>query len=341
MSTLVINDTRIDRHHGCNAVMSTIDLLLRRNGLGPVQYWPAHLDLACVPEFHEALGAARLVVINGEGTIHHDRPAGRRILEVGKLARSADVPAALINTGWEANGSEFIELLQHFDLVSARESCSASRMREGGASVHIVPDLSFWYVRKHISSISPQTRSGIGFTDNVDRLKALTLEQIRRFCGGETISICYADPGVAGWMRFIRDGVSLWEDSRRPLQLSSLLRLRHRLWQHSCKDTHSFSERISELELLVSGRFHACTFALATGTPIIAHSSNTGKIEALFSDIGLEPWRCNQALGPTEVFDAGARYWSKIERAALDDYLEGAVKAIELLFYDLAALASK
>ena len=32
-------------------------------------------------------------------------------------------------------------------------------------------------------------RSGIGFTDNVDRVKSLTLEKLRRQCDGQTVNI--------------------------------------------------------------------------------------------------------------------------------------------------------
>ena len=111
MSVLVINDTRVDMHHGCYAVMATIGELLERQALGPSFYWPAHAEWRNNPDFEAVLAKAKLVVINGEGTIHHDRPAGRRLLEAGKKANDVNVPVALINTGWEGNGLDLQAML--------------------------------------------------------------------------------------------------------------------------------------------------------------------------------------------------------------------------------------
>lgn len=341
MSILVLNDTRVDRHHGCYAVMAAIGALLERNALGPVRYWPAHTEWRGSAEFDAALAAARLVVINGEGTIHHDRPAGRRLLEAGARARDTGVPVALINTGWEANGPDFVAMLDHFDLLAARDSRSAARMAEGGAEVRVVPDLSLWHARANMPQTVAGTRAGIGFTDNVDRFKSLALERLRRACGGETLVIGHGTAGFGGWAGFLREGIGLREDIRHPARLAGLVALRHRLWRAGLPATDAFLARIARLELLVSGRFHACTLALATGTPVIAQSSNTGKIAALFHDAGLDQWRGEVTLDRVSVQEARARRWSEAERAALDAYLAGAVTAAEGLFVDLARLVAR
>jgi hypothetical protein len=340
-SVLVINDTRVDQHNGCSSVMGAIAALLERNGLGPVFYWPAHAELRGVAKFDAALRAAKLVVINGEGTIHHDRSAGRRLLEAGRLARQSGVPVALINAAWEGNGTEFTRMLKHFDLLAARDSRSAMFMAEGGAEVRVVPDLSLWHAQAQAPRPVATARAGIGFTDNVDRFKSLELERLRRACGGETLSIGHGSAGVGGWARFLRAGVAIREDCRSPMRLAALLQLRHRLWRRGSADTGLFMARIASLELLVSGRFHACTLAFANGTPVVAQSSNTGKISALFHDAGLEPWRGNLTLGPAAVQGARARGWSEAERAALAAYLSRALTAAEELFFDLARLAGR
>jgi len=131
-----MNDTRGDRHHGCQAVMSAICSLMERNGMRATHFWPAHADWRNDSGFDAALGSARLAIINGEGTIHHDRPAGRRLLEAGMKAHAAGVPVALINTGWEANDIQLAEMLTWFNLVAARDSRSARQMRAAGAEAY-------------------------------------------------------------------------------------------------------------------------------------------------------------------------------------------------------------
>lgn len=338
---LILNDTRADRHHGCYAVMSAICALLERNGMCAAHFWPAHADWRGSPEFDRALAQVRLVVVNGEGTIHHDRPAGRNLLEVGARARAHGVPVALINTGWEANGPDMVAHLGDFDLVSVRDSCSAERMTLSGAKVRVVPDLSIWHLTNQASGEVVFPRAGIGFTDNVDRYKTLKLARLCRDCKGTPVSICYSNNRLSGWARFLRDGIAMRQDPAHPARLAAMLRARHELWRRSSNDPNLFIDQVAHLKLLVSGRFHACTIALATGTPVIAQSSNTGKIAALFKDAGIEEWRAVVNLDTQAVSDACARGWSKSERENISAYLANATQAAEALFSDLADLAAR
>lgn len=340
MKVVVLNDTSCDMHHGCHSVMLAIHDLLSRQGFETISYWAAHKNWLLEPRFCDAVRSAKLLIINGEGTIHHERLSGRLLLEAGVYAKSIGVPVALINTGWEANGPGFSSLLDNFDLLAARDSRSAKRMAAGGANVRCVPDLSIWYARNHAPSNLRGLRAGVGLTDNVDRFKSLALEHLRQSYGAETLAITYGKAGLLGWAGYVRRGIALREDLRNPVRLANLILQRHRQWRAGDTQTNAFIERIAALELLVSGRFHACTFALATGTPVIAQSSNTGKIAALFHDAGLENWRGEVPMTRESLERALERGWSASERTSLDTYLCNAVKATEDLFVELAELAA-
>lgn len=329
---LVVNDTRVDRHHGCARVMQALFALMARHAMAPVLAWPAHVEWRGNPAFAAALGRARLVIVNGEGTIHHDRAAGLRLLEIGAAARELGIPAALINCGWEANGARAAALLADFALVCARDSESAAQMRDGAPNVTVVPDLSLYLPMPDAAA----SRTGIGFTDNVDRLGALALEAARKACGGTTVSI----HRPAAWARFLRGGLALREDLGHPARLASLLALRHRLWRASQEDTDAFIRGLGTLSLLVSGRFHACTLALAAGTPFIATASNTGKIAHLIADASLEPWRAQAELTPAAIRLAADAGFSPSERAARLEYLNAARTSADALFAELRKLAS-
>jgi len=315
--------------------MMAIESLMGRHGLKPIAFWPAHTEWREAPEFHRALDCAHLVIINGEGTIHHDRPAGRRLLELGVLAKSAQVPAALINVGWESNGVDQTTMLKDFTLLSARDTRSAKAMRKGGETVRVVPDLSL------VSPIEPArsaTRSGIYFSDNVERFKALDLERCRRACGGKTVAITY--PGEHSYSKFLRQGLSLREDFRRPFIAYNLLLLRHRLWCHATHDRAEFLNTLSKLRLLVSGRFHASTLALRAGTPFVTQASNTSKIAAFIEDAGLARWRTNITLDRECILNAAWRGWERYEIEAARDYLASAQSAADGLFRDLRELVT-
>ncbi len=315
--------------------MQAIEALLDRHGMRAIAYWPAHADWRHSAEFALALGKARLVLINGEGTIHHNRPAGRRLLEIGAEAKARGIPAALINAGWEANDFSLAAKLDDFALVAARDSISASGMGIGRRNVRIVPDLSLC---APVLGAEPARSGSIGFTDNVDRLKAVLLDRCRKACSGATVAIVYGNRGPAGYLRFLRQGLGLRQDFRLPGQAMAILRLRHRLWHYGTSDTLAFLDDLAGLDLLVSGRFHACTLALATNTPFVAQSSNTGKIANLIADVGLASWRLNMPLEPDAIRDAAARGWSQEETEARSNYLATARDLANSLFRDLRQL---
>jgi hypothetical protein len=328
---MVANDTRVDRHHGCTAVMTVLERLLESRGMTVAGRLPAHADWKKDPDFTRKLASVRLLVVNGEGTIHHDSPAGRRLLELGAAAREAGVQVALINTGWEANGPELTAMLADFDLVAARDTASAARMRAGASSVRVVPDLSL--------CIDPPPhgigRCGIGITDNVDRLKALQLGRLRRKVGGRWVSIHQ----TTQWPAFLRGGLSLRADLRDPRRTANILAQRHGIWKVSHDDLAQFVENLAGLELLIAGRFHACTLALVSGTPFVAQASNTGKIAALISDAGLDSIRASLPETPADYEEMLGAGWSAAETDARCAYLDFARSGAASLALDLRALA--
>jgi polysaccharide pyruvyl transferase WcaK-like protein len=331
----ILNDTRVDRHHGCERVMGAIETLVARHGMQVVGSCPAHADWRQQPQFLKALETARLVIVNGEGTLHHDRPAARRLLEIGAYARAAGVPAVLLNAGWEANGPELLALLRDFALVCLRDSASAEAVRTGGHAGRVVPDLSLYGPAPQAAA---PTRERIVFTDSVDRFKAVDLERCRREVGGDTLSIVFPPPGAAGYLRFLRQGFAA-RDALRPAQFLRIVRLRQRLCRNSFTRTEPFLSALGRYRLLVSGRFHACTLALITGTPFVSVPSNTGKIGTLVADAGLAPWRASTTLDARSIAQASAAGWSPQEREAIAAHVAAARSGAEQLFRDIRALA--
>jgi polysaccharide pyruvyl transferase WcaK-like protein len=116
------------------------------------------------------------------------------------------------------------------------------------------------------------------------------------------------------------------------------LRARDIQFRVRCPDPASFIEQIARLELLVSGRFHACTLSLGARTPFVAVPSNTGKILALVEDVGLQRWRADVRLHAPDINDARLLGWQAGELAAVSDYLAHARSSAESLFADIRAL---
>lgn len=141
MKVLIFNDTS-NYHHGCFKVMEYLikevaskhEILASVRGNIDIVQWP-------VDEFNEA----ELILINGEGTMHHNRPLAIQYLELLREAKRLGKKTALINTVWQSMtlDKELIEVLKD-TYISVREVLSAQELQKSGIDVDIHLDLSYF-----------------------------------------------------------------------------------------------------------------------------------------------------------------------------------------------------
>src|SRR5690606_19116592 len=86
-------------------------------------------------KYAEKLRAADLIVVNGEGSLHHNRHP--EMLEV-----AGKYPSVLVNSVFEAN-DDVAHLLKNFLFISCRESLSAEYIRSFGYDAVVNPDVTF------------------------------------------------------------------------------------------------------------------------------------------------------------------------------------------------------
>lgn len=125
MRVVIYNDTFKDTrpHFGCDLVMSTFKEQLDRVGIELLGTIPMK-DKSCASTL---LPKADLVIVNGEGSFHHNRR--NDIAKVSKM-----FPSILINTVFDDNDVD----LSSFKFISARESRSASNI-----GCEVIPDVIF------------------------------------------------------------------------------------------------------------------------------------------------------------------------------------------------------
>ena len=125
MKVVLYNDcfTGVRPHFGCDLVVSTFREQLNRVGielLGTVSM----RDTSCK---NALLEKADLVIVNGEGSFHHNRR--------NDIARISHLyPSILVNTVFEDNDVD----LSKFKFISARESISAKNI-----GCEVIPDVIF------------------------------------------------------------------------------------------------------------------------------------------------------------------------------------------------------
>ena len=274
MRVALFNDTSGNGHFGCTAVMSTILTQGAKRGFDFVFICPTGRDWR---QYKDEILQKNidLILVNGEGTIHHtDRnERAKALCALGRFANDElSVPSVLINATLFELDEECFKLLHHFTRIFVRETESQKYLASHGIVSEWFPDLSVF--SPHLVNLK-NPRQGILVTDSVKRqvakelrifatLHDLVFEEMvnfktRRFWGH----------------RFIRSLIKI--ESRIPSPNEVISR--------EYQPLSRFFQRICEAELVITGRFHTFMLALAAGTPVFAIDSNTPKISFVARDV--------------------------------------------------------
>jgi len=120
---LIIYNNTMGFHCGSTAVMEYLLATLGREGHQVTGLVP-NVPLTYAP-FQAMLSAPfDALVVNGEGTLHHDTQGARRIAEVMQHVINLGKKVYLVNSLWEANTCVPLALLDALSGVGVREICS-------------------------------------------------------------------------------------------------------------------------------------------------------------------------------------------------------------------------
>jgi polysaccharide pyruvyl transferase WcaK-like protein len=331
LRALVLGDTSAAPHHGCELVMANlrrgladagVDIVLEHTG----KAWQAD------PRVVSALPAVDLLVINGEGTMHHDRPQGYDFVEAAEVAARSKVPAYLVNCTWQQNSPKLAERAQVFRKIHVRESQSAAELAQVNTSSVVTPDLTLatdW-------TISQTARRGWLVTDSTmtDVTREL-LDVSRHLSGARFIPVIASECPKLGWARQVKRTVQKY--AARVLSPLGVLTSYVSL-DYALPSARAFLDEMARCEAMLTGRFHAVCFAILTGTPFLALRSNSSKIESLMRDAGLSPDRIVDRGTSAKSLEARLAecQFSPEEEQLRSQYLQAARSAIRTM---LAAIA--
>ncbi|MCE9589034.1 MAG: polysaccharide pyruvyl transferase family protein [Planctomycetes bacterium] len=168
-------------HPGCSLTVECLTALIRKYGT-LVESVPTP---RAGPENRQEVDFTRaeVVVINGEGTMHHHsaakpRHAAAELQRQAELAKKAGLRVALVNTVIQ----EFDADLSCYDYISTRESLSFAEASARHPRVELVPDACFLHLPR---GFKPSSRNVIvtdSVYDNVSReLQALAAKRGWKF----------------------------------------------------------------------------------------------------------------------------------------------------------------
>jgi polysaccharide pyruvyl transferase WcaK-like protein len=142
MKVIVFNDT--SRYHkGCEKVMEYLHKDLRKCGHEILESVKGNKDK--IDDVQHLFLEADAVIVNGEGTMHHDRPVPHQLLQVLKNAKTLGKKTALVNTVWQSMtlDDEMKDVLRD-TYISVREVMSARELQKDDIHVDINLDLSYF-----------------------------------------------------------------------------------------------------------------------------------------------------------------------------------------------------
>lgn len=286
--------------------------------------------------FLKAMASSDLVLINGEGTLHHGVRHAEHLLQVVDHEARGTTPVALVNAVYQENPRHWRRYLDKTAFISPRDRWSAEELNAitGRPVVH-VPDLSL------SAGAIPAEKDQI----------ILHARTIGDSAVGETrrdlIELARADPD-ATFLPVVSTLKSSKPEYRQPIRAlrEADIRLRtglFRLFNRRsiiCADEPAYVRSLRQSRLHVDGRFHAICFALMTQTPFLALRSNTWKIEALMEEFGLGKHRLVRSQDLEELLRHDSHLSFSAEEAALiADGLASSKQRAARMFDHVASLA--
>ena len=283
----VFNDTTPHRHFGSDAVMAALDANVTGRGARIVYRHPVSKPWRADSTALAAIDHADMVLVNGEGTIHHGTPAAAHLAGLGPHCAARDKPCFVINATIQANTDAIMRDLAAFDGLWVREERSAAEAKRWGIDTGICGDLSFFHSL-------PQYDGG--------RDRGLVLDSADPRTTAEMAKVAAALKADFVAMRHNKRGLKAYR--------KDLLRWRYETGKPTAIIPHiatfqDFGAFLARRRFLVTARFHGMCFAINGRVPFSAVPSNVWKSQAILSDIG---------LGSARLFRAGKRPKALTER---------------------------
>ncbi|MFD0987160.1 polysaccharide pyruvyl transferase family protein [Methyloligella solikamskensis] len=329
LRAVLVNDTAAKGHHGCALVNRQLAELAREAGIGIAHTLPLTASWETIKG-----EAPDLIVVNGEGTLHHDTKGAHAIAALGAKAQAAGPPAFLINTICQDLPPSLGEGLKGYTCVFARDRYSQQSFAEHGMTAGYAPDLTLTY------RAPDRERRGdtLFITDSSMGAETTALFRLSETLPGARFLPLRSRPPEG---RGLLDREALRYRVRTTLARIHPDPVYRARYLEIVEDFDDFIGLLqTEAGFLLAGRFHAVCIALDLGLPFFAVPPNSWKVEALLEEVGLS----HRLLPGAEAFAEKAAGlppsqiapFTKEERAAIARFKQMALSENRAMFQQIA-----
>lgn len=334
----IFNDTSGNNHYGCAAVSYSLHRYLSDAGLTAAKYWPCAFDWRPNEKaIIKQLADVDAIIVNGEGTIHHNnlRPRVAYCTEIARFAAEVlGIPSYLINSSISDLDFKALDDIKRFSKIYVRESRSRHYLETNNIISIVVPDLSFGCLPSYVPHAE---RRGVLVTDSVFSDVSESLEALSREMKYEFSSMSYGYAASKNILKRIYKKLRFQYSQSARTSSCSLRDFPGSIFEHQ-----KWIQKLLTKDFVITGRFHTVTLCLLTETPFIAIPSNTSKIESLLIDVFGSTSRLLAAedlykAKLLDILDSRLRIFSKDEIRNIKSYVCQAENLASTMFRDISS----
>jgi hypothetical protein len=250
---------------------------------------PVGCSLEDVPNGPDNITKSDLVIVNGEGSLHHDKPCIESIFSAAKYAIGQGKRVFLINALWQDGGIEkHRSTLESLAGIYVRDTASQLELAADDIESHMVPDMTYYSGSRSCYERRMAENRTIGITDSVSHAtSALLYEYTKRYSNALFLPIISQinDTEIGGSVKNFKRHFYPWlyQISGRRIDC----RQYYKSLCYASQNTDAYISRLKSCYLMVNGRYHSLCFCIQNEIPFVALASNSRKVEALLDDIGL------------------------------------------------------
>ncbi|MCC5854440.1 MAG: polysaccharide pyruvyl transferase family protein [Idiomarina sp.] len=321
-SVAIFNDTSPSLHFGCDLVMHQIRHFVEGIGGEIIWTWPVAEDWR---EYRATIAARQkpdLVIVNGEGSIHHSesRPRAQFLPMLSTFTREQwGVPVVLLNSTLYALRNQEIELIQKFNLCSVRDSQSQSYIKSGHFTPVVTGDLTLttdWHSDTNFERYIP----GLVTDSVIGDVKRSLLETAKR------LNLRY--------MNLTHKGLLPNQIRSETNDLVDFQQL------FDSNPGFSMLAYLARIQRVVTGRYHCVTLCLLARTPFVAVESNTPKISRLLTEVFGNSDRCISPENLDTLRLEDIPPFTEREVTQIDSYIEELTATTQDFFGQVRRLTS-
>ena len=325
---LLFNDTRNEHHHRCSLVIKNIFSFFNNLNVDIIKTFPSGTNHLHNVNLENYIKNVDIIIVNGEGTIHHSQINALNLLKIGKIAKSFNKKTILINSLFDTQDKNFYDLVRYFDLINVRDTLSKSYLNIKKIKSIFTPDFTFYNPEK--STNINNIKSEVLFTDSVN--KDITFKLIKIFKKKFTFFpiLKYPYDEKINFFNYLRK-IKFFTLKFIHFLFKKNITNNYEVRCYGINSLYNYVNKITNSKIIITGRYHALCFAIQNFTPFLAIESNSHKISALLNDIGLS----NRIVDINNIKKININYFSKISEEEKELILIF-LKNTKIFFNDLA-----